>query len=47
MAELGHLAAERLLALLAKDPPEPSRVELPTRLVIRESCGCSEADTTT
>jgi LacI family transcriptional regulator len=38
--ELGHHAARTLLALIAGEEVERDHV-LPTRLVVRESCGCS------
>ena len=41
IAELGRTAAAMLLARIEGNAhAEPSRVQLPTELVIRESCGC-------
>jgi LacI family repressor for deo operon, udp, cdd, tsx, nupC, and nupG len=40
MAEMGSLAARRLMAILDGRPTHPRQVELPTKLVIRRSCGC-------
>ncbi|MBX6763395.1 MAG: LacI family DNA-binding transcriptional regulator [Rubrobacteraceae bacterium] len=40
--ELGRRAAELLFDRLeGKGSPSPSRIVLPTRLVVRESCGCT------
>lgn len=44
MRETARVAAVRLLDLLAGRLPEPRQLELPTRLRIRQSCGCAEAD---
>jgi DNA-binding LacI/PurR family transcriptional regulator len=38
LAEMGRRAAEMLIAWVEGTPPEPPRVVLPTRLVLRESC---------
>ncbi|MDR7273543.1 EAL domain-containing protein [Catenuloplanes atrovinosus] len=40
MESVGAAAAEMLLRRLAGGPA-PARVEVPTRLVVRESCGCT------
>ena len=40
MAEIGRRATERLISLLDGQTVEPIQLELPTTLVIRESCGC-------
>ena len=43
MRELGSAAARLLLALLNNRPIDGLQVQLPTRLVIRGSCGCSSS----
>jgi LacI family transcriptional regulator len=40
MAEIGRVAAQRLVRMLAGDGGEPRRIELPIELVVRHSCGC-------
>jgi DNA-binding LacI/PurR family transcriptional regulator len=40
MAEIGRVAAERLVLMLDGQPVEPPWVELPVELVVRQSCGC-------
>jgi DNA-binding LacI/PurR family transcriptional regulator len=40
MAELGSLAARRLMDILDGRPTAQRQIELPTQLVIRHSCGC-------
>jgi len=40
MAEIGRRATERLIDLLNGRIVDPIQIELPTTLVIRESCGC-------
>lgn len=44
MAEIGRQATTRLIALLDGQAPEPGQIEIPTRLVVRRSCGCHEED---
>jgi LacI family transcriptional regulator len=41
VAELGKMAADRLLARIAGDDSAPKRLRLPTRLIVRGSCGAS------
>ncbi|WP_213454611.1 EAL domain-containing protein [Rhizomonospora bruguierae] len=41
---LGAAAVATLTRLLAGDPPDPGRIEVPTALVVRESCGCPMPD---
>lgn len=43
MRETARLAAERLLQILDGRRPEPPQIVLPTELIVRRSCGCSEA----
>jgi DNA-binding LacI/PurR family transcriptional regulator len=43
MRETGRLAARRLLSLLGGERPSPTQIVLPTELVVRASCGCTEA----
>lgn len=45
--EMGRLAAERLARLISGDAAVPEVIALPTRLVIRRSCGCREESPTT
>jgi DNA-binding LacI/PurR family transcriptional regulator len=45
MRGLGSAAAQLLLALLNGGPTESLQVQLPTRLVVRGSCGCSYSNT--
>lgn len=40
LVEVGRLAAERLIALIAGNEPQPTQRELPTTVVVRASCGC-------
>jgi len=40
MRELGAAAMRMLAGLIAGKTPEPPRITLPTRLVVRRSCGC-------
>lgn len=40
MVEVGQRAAERLVALLDGRAPAPRHLELPTEVVVRDSCGC-------
>ncbi|MEJ3744662.1 EAL domain-containing protein [Actinomycetes bacterium KLBMP 9797] len=42
--EIGQTAATTLLATLRGEPVPPGRTQLPTTLVIRESCGCPPPD---
>ena len=39
VSELGRVAAERLLARIGGDDSPPQQVRLPTRLIVRGSCG--------
>lgn len=41
IADLGHAAVDRLLHLLAAPEQPPTTRLLPTRLVLRRSCGCA------
>lgn len=41
LEEMGHFAARRLVELIEKEHQVPTRTSVTTRLVIRESCGCS------
>lgn len=38
--ELGYRALEQLLAAIDGEPLEPTTLRVPTRLIVRESCGC-------
>lgn len=41
LAELGRQAATRLLKQISGEMmPESARIELPTKMLIRQSCGC-------
>ncbi|MCP9487284.1 MAG: LacI family transcriptional regulator [Gaiellaceae bacterium MAG52_C11] len=40
LVEVGRLAAERLLELMAGKQPQPVQRELPTTVIVRASCGC-------
>jgi LacI family transcriptional regulator, repressor for deo operon, udp, cdd, tsx, nupC, and nupG len=42
MRELGELAARNLLALLSGEKNSQPQIVLPTKLVVRHSCGCNE-----
>ena len=42
MIETGALAAKRLIDILEGRLGTPRQIELPTRLVVRQSCGCSQ-----
>jgi len=44
MQELGERAMQRLLDVLQNDGPPPSHQTLDTRLIRRESCGCSSTE---
>lgn len=39
---LGYRAVESLLDLIAGHPPQSSPVVVPTRLIVRQSCGCGQ-----
>ena len=41
----GTAATQALLHLINGEPPEPTRLSLPTHLIIRRSCGCPEQPT--
>lgn len=42
MAEIGRRATELLIGLLGGRTLGPAQIELPTTLVVRQSCGCQE-----
>ncbi len=39
--EIGEKAAEKLIQTIEEEDPEVEKIEVPTRLQIRSSCGCS------
>ena len=47
LEKMGRVAAQKLLDLLQKPDTEAERIELPTELIIRESCSPADSATST